>query len=167
MQINTFTVLFFVLKTRLLRNGEAPVYVRITVNGSRCDMGISRSINPDIWDPGKGKAKGNTRAVKEFNEYLDEYRSRILQAKKSLESDFRPVTPESIKRKLLGIDDQNYYFLVVFKDHNEKLKFPKKGVLFLVGALLQKRDSLSAAISRAFTALYFMANLLSSRAATR
>ncbi len=83
MQINTFTVLFFILKTKLLRNGEAPVYVRITVNGSRCDMGISRSINPDIWDSGKGKAKGNTRAVKEFNEYLDEYRSRIFQAKKS------------------------------------------------------------------------------------
>ena len=122
MQINTFTVLFFILKTKLLRNDEAPVYVRITVNGSRCDLGISRSINPDIWDPGKGKAKGNTRAVKEFNEYLDEYRSRIIQAKKMLESDFRPVTPESIKRKLLGIDDQNYYFLVVFKDHNEKLK---------------------------------------------
>jgi site-specific recombinase XerD len=39
-----------------------------------------------------------------------------------LESDFRPVTPESIKKKLLGIDEQNYYFLVVFKDHNEKLK---------------------------------------------
>jgi site-specific recombinase XerD len=101
------------MKTKLLRNDEAPVYVRITVNGSRCDLGISRSINPDIWDPGKGKAKGNTRAVKEFNEYLDEYRSRILQAKKMLESDFRPVTPESIKRKLLGID---------YKDHNEKLK---------------------------------------------
>ncbi|MBN1789837.1 MAG: site-specific integrase [Bacteroidales bacterium] len=122
MQINTFTVLFFVLKSRLLRNGEAPVYVRITVNGSRCDMGISRSIDPDIWDPRKGKAKGNTRNVKEFNEYLEEYRSRIFQAKKSLESDFRPVTPESIKRKLLGIDEENFYFLVVFKDHNEKLK---------------------------------------------
>jgi site-specific recombinase XerD len=122
MQNNTFTILFFVLKTKLLRNGEAPVYVRITVNSTRCDVAIARSINPDTWDSGKGKAKGNTRAVREFNEYLDEYRSRILQAKKSLESDFRPVTPESIKKKLLGIDEQNYYFLVVFKDHNEKLK---------------------------------------------
>ena len=122
MQINTFSILFFILKTKLLRNGEAPVYVRITVNSSRCDVAISRSINPDNWDSGKGKAKGNTRTVKEFNEYLDEYHSRIIQAKRKLESDCRPVTPESIKMKLLGIDDQNYYFLVIFKDHNEKLK---------------------------------------------
>ncbi|MBN1414343.1 MAG: site-specific integrase [Bacteroidales bacterium] len=122
MQINTFNVLFFIRKTKLLRNGEAPVYVRITVNGDRGELGISRSINPEIWDSGKGRAKGNTRVVKEFNEYLDEYHSRVFQAKKKLESDFRQVTSEALKMKLLGIDEQNYYFLEVFKDHNEKLR---------------------------------------------
>ena len=33
MQRNYFTVLFFLKKSKLLKNGEAPICMRITVNG--------------------------------------------------------------------------------------------------------------------------------------
>ena len=34
MQRNYFTVLFFLKKSKLLKNGEAPICMRITINGN-------------------------------------------------------------------------------------------------------------------------------------
>jgi site-specific recombinase XerD len=120
--MNTFSMLFFIKRTKLLNNGESPIYLRITVNGLRTEMALYRSILPEQWDAAKGKAKGVSREIRELNAYLDEYKSRLIQCKRQLENDFKPVTPESLKNKLLGNDETNYYFLSVFKEHNDKLK---------------------------------------------
>jgi hypothetical protein len=120
--MNTFSMIFFIKRTKLLNNGEAPIYLRITVNGLRGEMAIFRSILPEMWDSAKGRAKGNVREIKELNSYLDEYISRLVQCKRQLETDYKPVTPESLKNKLLGNDETNYCFLVVFKEHNDKLE---------------------------------------------
>ena len=39
----SFSVLFFIKKGKLLKNGEAPVCMRITVNGCMVDISIKRS----------------------------------------------------------------------------------------------------------------------------
>ncbi|HBQ56059.1 hypothetical protein KCV26_15060 [Petrimonas sulfuriphila] len=41
---NYFSLLFFIRKTRLLKNGEAPICLRITVNGKRAEMQLSRDV---------------------------------------------------------------------------------------------------------------------------
>lgn len=56
MQRNYFTVLFFLKKSKLLKNGEAPICMRITINGKRAEVQIKRSIdvtmeNPQRCDP--------------------------------------------------------------------------------------------------------------------
>ena len=45
MQRNYFTVLFFLKKSKLLKNGEAPICMRITINGKRAEVQIKRSID--------------------------------------------------------------------------------------------------------------------------
>lgn len=40
-------VLFFIMKTKLLKNGEAPVFMRITVDSQRTEIMIKRSVNPN------------------------------------------------------------------------------------------------------------------------
>ena len=42
MQRNYFTILFFIKKSKLLKNGEAPICMRITVNGQRAEIQIKR-----------------------------------------------------------------------------------------------------------------------------
>ena len=44
MKNENFSILFFIAKKRLLKNGEAPVYLRITVNGV-C-WKIQRALTP-------------------------------------------------------------------------------------------------------------------------
>ena len=46
----TFTILFFIKRSKLLKTGEAPVYLRITSNGDSSEISIKRSIKPSLWD---------------------------------------------------------------------------------------------------------------------
>jgi hypothetical protein len=46
MERNSFSVLFFLKKTKLLKNGEASVCMRITVNNVRAETNIRKSISP-------------------------------------------------------------------------------------------------------------------------
>ena len=44
MKRSSFNVLFFLKKTKLLKNGEASVCMRITVDGTRVENNIRKSI---------------------------------------------------------------------------------------------------------------------------
>ena len=44
MKRNSFNVLFFINKAKLLKNGEASVCMRITVDGTRVENNIRKSI---------------------------------------------------------------------------------------------------------------------------
>lgn len=62
MKQGTMNILFFVLKTKLLKNGEAPVLMRITINGDYDDVRIQRSVPLNLWNAAKGCSKGRDRA---------------------------------------------------------------------------------------------------------
>ena len=61
MQRNYFTVLFFLKKSKLLKNGEAPICMRITVNGKRAEVQIKRSVEIEKWNSQKECAIGKDR----------------------------------------------------------------------------------------------------------
>ncbi len=48
MKRDSFNVLFFIKKAKLLKNGEASVCMRITVNGARVENNIRKSIEPSL-----------------------------------------------------------------------------------------------------------------------
>ena len=53
MKRSSFNVLFFLKKTKLLKNGEASVCMRITVDGTRVENNIRKSIDPSLWSQAK------------------------------------------------------------------------------------------------------------------
>ena len=71
MKQGTMNILFFVLKTKLLKNGEAPVLMRITINGSYDDARIQRSVPLNLWNAAKGCSKGRDRASIALNTVSD------------------------------------------------------------------------------------------------
>lgn len=60
----SLSLLFFIKRTKLLKNGEAPVYVRITVKSKRAELSINRSVELKKWSSVKGAAIGNTKEAK-------------------------------------------------------------------------------------------------------
>jgi hypothetical protein len=101
MNRKTFSLLFFVKRTKRLSHGEVPVYLRITVNSKRTEFSIKRSIKESNWDPKRTKAKGSGKsAIANIFEslhvpvfYADQAGSKVL--------DFDPMVKNEVV-KLLG-----------------------------------------------------------------
>ena len=99
-------ILFFVLKTKLLKNGEAPILMRITINGQYEETRIQRSIPLKLWNAAKGCSKGKDRASNELNSYLSELATRALEKYKELILEQAISTPSLILKRVFGKDTE-------------------------------------------------------------
>lgn len=124
MDRRTFSIMFFIRRTRLRKNLEAPVMMRITVNGERTDVAIQRTILPEQWNSDKGWAKPTTRFGKELNQCLDQIRLHVYQHHQELLSRNLSVTATALKSAYLnGIGDAEVHNLLdLYREHNANLK---------------------------------------------
>jgi len=120
MKQETFNVLFFLKKNRIKTNGEAPMYVRITVSGQSFEISLQRSVVPEVWNQVKGKVKGNSRIIAEINLFIDAIRAKIYNIHRELESDNKPITAQAIRNKYYGIDIEKKTLLQAFLEHNNE-----------------------------------------------
>jgi len=119
----TFSILFFIKKSKLLRNQEAPIYLRITVDGKRAEVSIKRSINPDHWNEMKGEAESTTPYAGVLNQYLNQIRHQVYQHQLDLRDKRKVVTALSLKNAFLNIDNEDdMTVLQAYQEHNENLK---------------------------------------------
>ena len=96
----------FVLKTKLLKNGEAPILMRITINGQYEETRIQRSVPLKLWNAAKGCSKGKDRASNELNSYLSELATRALEKYKELILEQAISTPSLILKRIFGKDTE-------------------------------------------------------------
>lgn len=115
--------MFLIRKSKILKNQEVPIYLRITVDGERAEVSIKRSIHPSQWHDIKGCAKPSAPYAKELNHYLEQIRHSVYEHQKELIDRNKDVTASSLKNALLnGEDDERRTILQVYKEHNEDLR---------------------------------------------
>jgi len=120
-QRNKFSVLFYIREDRL-KDGKAPIYLRITVQKSKVAIPINTFVNPGNWDQTKGLAKLKTTDADEINSNINMWRNKVYDTNKSfLDTDQFP-TAELIKNKLLGIDSRQHSLIKLANQHNDKMK---------------------------------------------
>ena len=119
---NTLSVLFIIKKSKLLKNGEAPVCMRITVNRRVAEVMIKRSIPVDLWNQKKECSKGKDRVATELNHYINTVRAKVLQIHRKLEIDNKSITADIIKDCFYGRDKVQRSLLEVYAEHNEKCR---------------------------------------------
>ena len=119
---NTLSVLFIIKKAKLLKNGEAPICMRITVNKRVAEVMIKRSIPIDLWNQKKECSKGKDRIATELNHYINTVRAKVLQIHRELEIDNKPITADIIKDCFYGRDKVQRSLLEVYAEHNEKCR---------------------------------------------
>ena len=122
MKRNYFSVLFYIKKAKLLKNGEAPICLRITVNGKRAEIQIKRSVEIGKWNAQRECAIGKDRKYLELNHYLETVRTRVLRIHRELEQDDKPITAEILKKLFYGEKQTPKMLLEVFKEHNAKYR---------------------------------------------
>ena len=123
MERTTFGLLFYIRRDKLNKRGEAPVFMRLTINGERADASIKRFIEPHAWNSAKGKANEKSRGGKDLNLYLDAISANILRIQRDLELDKKEVSAQIILNRYLGKEQSDRHTLMeVFRAHNEKCR---------------------------------------------
>lgn len=115
--------MFYIRRDKLNKRGEAPVFMRLTINGERADASIKRFIEPHAWNSAKGKANEKCRGGKDLNLYLDAISANILQIQRDLELDKKEVSAQIILNRYLGKEQSDRHTLMeVFHAHNKKCR---------------------------------------------
>lgn len=91
----TFSVLFYVKKTKPLRNGDVPVFARVTVNGDRAEFSLERGIPLELWDSKKNRARGHGKVARELNEFLSSVSAQLYNHQKDylIEGEISQIPP--------------------------------------------------------------------------
>jgi hypothetical protein len=97
----TFGLLFYVKKTKMIANGTAPVYLRITIDGERADISSKRYINPDKWNANGQKLGGSGEEVRALNSYLKTLEHQVYEAYRNMIEKKLPLTAAGLKNILL------------------------------------------------------------------
>lgn len=115
--------MFFIRRTKLRRNFEAPIFLRITVNGERTDVSIQRTIRPDMWNSVKGSARTTNQYGKELNLYLDQVRLQVYQYHQELISRSVTISAAALKSAYMHSEaDDNHTLLDLYREHNANIK---------------------------------------------
>ena|GEM_PF-19144 len=131
---NTFGV-HFTLRTRE-QNGKHPVYARITVNKTRCELSLKQYLYKKDWSEIKGIAKPKNEELKQLNSYLEEIRGKLVHHYRELLMQDKEVTAEIVKDVFVGKKEKveekakKYSLLWLVKHHNDSMKVVlKKGTM--------------------------------------
>ena len=100
-------ILFFIRKSRLKKNGEAPVFLRITINGQQDEIRIQRSVPINLWNNLKGCSKGKDRVSLELNSYIEALKVRLYQIHKGLLCRDALITPKNMLVKLFSKEERH------------------------------------------------------------
>lgn len=124
MKRDSFRVLFFLKKTRLLKNGEASVCMRITVNGTRVENNIRKSIDPALWSQAKETARGKSRRACDLNTYIEEARIKLYQIFCELEQQNRPITAHLLQELFFEQEkpEEVRTLLGTMQEHNDQCR---------------------------------------------
>lgn len=121
MNRNSFSVFFFIKRTKLQDNGETPILLRIKVNGSYVEFQIKRSDCPELWNQPTESSKGCDRKSIETNEYIRMLKLKVLTIHLELELIGMHFTARLIMNKLYSAEDKQT-MLAVFRKHNDEIR---------------------------------------------
>lgn len=110
---SSFSIAFYIRRTRLNKHGESPIQLRITVDHVRADTSVKRTVSPDMWNSARGRASERTVLCRELNMYLDSIRAQIVRIHREMETDAYLCT--CIRSKYFRRDAAGKYLNVKFE----------------------------------------------------
>ena len=114
----TFSILFYFKASKTALKGTEPIYMRITVDGQRCELSTKREWAPNRWSAVAGRATGTKEDAKSINAYLDTLQAKVHEIHRSLINHEQAISAQKIKEKLTGSSERTKLILEIFEDHN-------------------------------------------------
>lgn len=118
-----FHLNFYLKSEKSRKDGTAPIYARITVQGQRAEIAIQRWIAPADWDANKSRPKGRDQVQREIATYLHTVQARLYQYHRELiDRHGNDFTARDLKNAYLGVGEQGKTLLEVFDQHNARMQ---------------------------------------------
>ncbi|MGQ1911523.1 site-specific integrase [Marinifilum sp. RC60d5] len=122
--MNTFYTLnisFLIRKNRTNKHGEAPIYMRISVDQQRVEMATGRYINPTSWNGKLNKAFPRKKGGVQINQFLDALKNGIYDHHTAMVKNGEDISAKKLKARFLGKDEGRKTLLQVFEYHNKQI----------------------------------------------
>lgn len=85
------------------KDGKAPLYLRITIDGKDEELSLGRKVHPDHWDTEQKKATENNQEAKQTNKKILEASMDLERHFNVLQSQFENITPLMLKNVYKGL----------------------------------------------------------------
>ncbi|KAA6326581.1 Tyrosine recombinase XerC [termite gut metagenome] len=117
---STYSVMFYINKTKIKKNGMCQVLGRISVDSNTAQIGAKVEISPDLWDAKAGHAIGKSKQSSLVNRTIERLAEKINGYYEELIDKQAFVNAEMIKNALKGIGRKPETLLKLFEEHNEE-----------------------------------------------
>lgn len=96
-------IMFWLRKSKATKDGMAPIYVRITIEGKDENISLSRKAHPDFWDSKLKRVTDASAEAKATNLKIGRIENDLERNFTVLQSQHEDVTPLMLKNAFLGL----------------------------------------------------------------
>ena len=114
----------FITRAKKYDKETGIVFARITVDGRRAEISLKKTISLNLWNKGKGCAKGSNPESRLLNTYLNQVQGKLTECYRELQLNGETITPNLIKQLFWG-DDPNQHTLRELLDYHDYSEFSK------------------------------------------
>ena len=116
---STFSIIFYLKRQVVKKDGTVPVMGRITVDGTQAQFSCKVTANPKLWDTKGGRMTGKSMLALEVNRKLDKLRVSINKHYQEILDRDNYVTAEKVKNAFFGLEYRCQTLLKVYAQYNE------------------------------------------------
>ena len=119
---STFAVLFHINRTKVRKDGMCQLLCKVSIDAEWVQIGTKVSVNPNIWNPDKGRANGRSENAVTVNRAIDDLTNEITGHYHRIKNSLGFITAELVKNAVKGIGQKPLTLLALFREHNEEFK---------------------------------------------
>ena len=152
--------LLFAKRSRLLKSGEAAIFMRITANGTRVECNTGKSIEPHLWNQAKERVKGSSKKAIDLNNFIDDTEIKMFKLFQEMQEDGSVVTAQELHNQYFNIGPHKKVermIIATFQEHNQECR-ALMGRDFELGTI-KKYETITRLLQRYIAKKYETADL--------
>ena len=119
---STFSIIFYLKRQVVKKDGTAPVMGRITVDGTQAQFSCKTTANPELWDTKGGRMTGKSMQALEVNRKLDKMRVSISKHYQEIMDRDNFVTADKVKNAFLGLEYRCHTLMKVYTQSRDEVE---------------------------------------------
>jgi integrase len=116
------TVHIYAKSSKASKNGQLPIYFRLTVNGERFEFSTKKFIEKSKWSSEQSKMRGSSEEARSLNNYLGLIKSKVFDIQMELLHKNEDLSIENFKSRLTGTHERERMIIPIYQSHNDKIK---------------------------------------------